>query len=65
MRSEVTFKKFFDDASKLADEMEIEITESRPRKVSRRLDDNPDSEHLIVDIEEKFRITFFSMKSWI
>ena len=59
MRNEVTFKKFFDEASKLADEMEVEITESRPRKVSRRLDDNPDSEHLITDIEEKFRVTFF------
>ena len=59
MGNEVTFKKFFDEASKLADEMEVEITESRPRKVSRRLDDNPDSEHLITDIEEKFRVTFF------
>ena len=59
MRNEVTFKKFFYEASKLADEMEVEITESRPRKVSRRLDDNPDSEHLITDIEEKFRVTFF------
>ena len=59
MRSEATFKKFFDEASKLADEMEIEITESRPRKVSRRLDDNHDNEHLILGIEEKFRATFF------
>ena len=39
--------------------MEIEITESRPRKVSRRLDDNHDNEHLILGIEEKFRATFF------
>ena len=59
MRSEETFKKFFNEASKLAEEMEIEITESRPRKVSRRLDDNHKNEHVMVGIEEKLRITFF------
>jgi len=64
MRSEETFKKFFNEASKLAEEMEIEITESHPRKISRRLDDNHKNEHVILGIEEKLRITFF-IKSWI
>ena len=59
MRSEETFKKFFNEASKLAEEMEIEIIESRPRKVSRRLDDNHKNEHVMLGIEEKLRITFF------
>ena len=58
MRNEATFKIFFDKASNLAKEMKIKVVESRPRKVSRRLDGNCDNQH-IMNNEEKFHVTFF------
>ena len=59
MRNETVFKNFYDEASRLAEEMDIEIAVSRPRKVSRRLDENPDNQHLLTSNEEIFRINFF------
>jgi len=37
----------------------VEVIEARPRKVSRHLDDNPDTQHFMLHMEDKFRVTFF------
>jgi len=59
MRNEATFKNFFDEALSLAREVGVEVIEARPRKVSRHLDDNPDTQHFMLHVEDKFRVTFF------
>ena len=59
MRKETAFKMFYDEASKMAADMGIEVSEPRPRKVSRHLDENWQNEHVMVSNEEKFRVTFF------
>ena len=47
-RNETTFKKFHDEASKTADEMGIEVSESHPRKNNRRLDDKYQNQDAMV-----------------
>ena len=61
MRTEAQFKKFFDEAKKLVHDMPIDIQEMQPRvrKVSRRWDDNPETQHFITDTEKKYRVDFF------
>ena len=56
MRNKATLKKFFYEASKLAQEINIEATESCPRKVSRHIGDNFDNQRIITDNEEIFRV---------
>ena len=55
MRNATTFKKFYDEASKMADDLGIEVSEPRSRKVSRRLDENREKQNVMVSNEEKFR----------
>lgn len=51
----MAFQKFYDEASRLAEEMDIKIAAAtRPRKVSRRLDGNPDSQHFLTSNKEIF-----------
>ena len=52
MRKETTF---YDEASKMATDMGVEVSEPRPRKISHCLDDNWQNEHVIVTNEEKLR----------
>ena len=59
MRNATTFKKFYDEASKLADNLGIEVSEPCSRKISRRLDENQENQHVMVSNEEKFCVTFF------
>lgn len=57
MKTETQFKNFYDEAKKLAYDLPIDIQEmqQRVRKISRRLDDNSQTQHLITDTEEKYR----------
>lgn len=59
MRNATTFKKFYGEASKMADNLGIEVSESHSRKVSCRLDENRENQHVMVSNEEMFRVTFF------
>ena len=52
MRNEAIFKKFYNEASRLAEELDIEVAVSRPRKVSWRLDDNPDNQCFLTSNEK-------------
>ena len=54
MRTATQFKKFYDEAKKLAYDLPIDIQEMQPRvrKISRRLDDNSQTQHLITDRRE-------------
>ena len=54
MRKETAFKTFYDEASKMATDMGVEVSEPRPRKISRCLDDNWQNEHIVVTNEENF-----------
>ena len=47
MRNETVFKNFYDEASRLTEEMDIEIALPRPRKISRHLDENHDNQHCL------------------
>ena len=55
MRNATTFKKFYDEASKMADDLGIEVSEPRSRKVSCHLDENREKQNVKVSNEEKFR----------
>ncbi|XP_011407856.1 PREDICTED: uncharacterized protein LOC105315057 [Amphimedon queenslandica] len=61
MRTEAQFNKIFDEAKKLAHDMPIDIQEMQPRvrKISRHYDDNPETQHFIINTEEKYRVNFF------
>ena len=59
MRTETTFKSFYTEASRMASEMDIQVAEPRPRKISHRLDDDWRNEHVMVSSEDKYRVTFF------
>lgn len=54
MRTETQFEEFYDEAKKLAYDLPIDIQEMQPRvrKISRRLDDNSQTQHLITDRRE-------------
>ena len=60
MRNETVFKNFYDEASRLAEEMDIEIALPRPRKARRHLDENHDNQQLLTSSEEIFRVNFFN-----
>ena len=53
MRNATTFKKFYDEASKMADNLGVEVAEPRSRKVSRRLDENRENQHVMVIVMKK------------
>lgn len=59
MRNERAFRNFYSEASELAEDIGIEVTETRPRKVSHRLDENWQSQHVMSGNEERFRVNFF------
>ena len=42
----------------MATDIGVEVSERRPRKISRCLDDNWQNEHVIVTNEEKLRVNF-------
>ena len=44
---------------KLAEDLGIEVTEPRPRKISRRVDDNCHNQHTVSGNEETFHVTFY------
>ena len=43
MRNEIVLKNFYDEGSRLAEEMDIEIALPHPRKASKHLDENRDN----------------------
>jgi len=51
---------FIDEALSLARELDVEVIEAHPRKASRHLDDNPDTQHFVLHVEDKFWVTFFN-----
>ena len=53
MRNATTFKKFYDEASKMADNLGVEVAEPRSRKVSHRLDENRENQHVMVIVMKK------------
>ena len=59
MRKETAFKTFYDEASKMATDMGVAVSEPHPRKISRCLDDIWQNEHVVVTNEEKLRVDFF------
>ena len=61
MRNEKAFKIFYDEASRLAEEMDIEIAIPRPRKVTRRLDEHHENQHILTSNEEIFCVTFYEI----
>ena len=61
MRNETAFKFFYDEASRLTEEMDIEIAVPRPRKATRRLDEYHENQHFLTSNEEIFRVTFYEV----
>jgi len=59
MRSEAKFKLFYDDATEFANNMGIEISEPRARKISHRLDANWSTEHTHATYQDRLRVSFF------
>ena len=47
----------------MADNLGIEVCEPRSRRVSRRLDENRENEHVMVSNEEKFHVRDDLIKS--
>ena len=43
----------------MASEMDIQVTETCPRKISHRLDEDWRNEHVMVSNDDKYRVTFF------
>ena len=61
MRNETAFKIFYDEASRVAEEMDIEIALPRPRKVTRRLDEHHENQHYLTSNEKNFRVNFYEV----
>ena len=54
MQNETLFKIFYDEASRLAEEIDTEIALPHPRKASRRLNEKHDNQHFITSNENYF-----------
>jgi len=59
MRNEAKFKLFFDDATEFANNMGIEISEPRARKISHRLDAKWSTEHRNATYQDRLCVSFF------
>ena len=59
MRNEAKFKLFYDEATEFADNVGIEISEPRARKISYRLDANWSVEHTPATYQDRLRVCFF------
>ena len=59
MRNEAKFKLFYDETTEFADNVGIEISEPRARKISHRLDANWSVEHTPATYQDRLRVCFF------
>ena len=59
MQSKAKFKLFYDEATEFADNVGIEISEPRARKISHRLDANWSVEHTPATYQDRLHVCFF------